>query len=168
MNRPERAPDFVCTRGRGCFRGSDLPLFDPPPASGDERAPQCTTVHHDASQGGVYASQTGVYAGDPCAGRHGGNPQSEAAHRRLSVSGLVGQQREWVLHQIRRAGKDGMTVDELSELATERCGREVPPNRISGRVSELKHLGLIRGTGSTRPTRTGTQAAVLVAIGSEP
>jgi Mn-dependent DtxR family transcriptional regulator len=61
-------------------------------------------------------------------------------------------QRQRVLDAIRTA-KDGMTVDELSEMW------QVGANVVSGRFTELKALGLIVTRG-TRLTRAGCRAGV--------
>jgi len=94
---------------------------------------------------------------DITSGRHGGNPESEAAqagraHRAQS-------QRLKVLLEVLHGGIRGITVDELAE----KWGAEV--NRISGRFSELCRDGLIerrehKGKRVTRRTRSGSRAAV--------
>lgn len=93
--------------------------------------------------------------------RHGGNACSTAAHRR--VRNTATDQRAWVLRKAIAAGMNGVTVDELAKEATRITGHEVTPNRISGRVSELKADGQLVDTGRTRPTRTGSMAGVVVA-----
>ncbi len=51
----------------------------------------------------------------------------------------------------------GTTLDELSSAAG------IPANEFSGRITELKKLGLIEHTAERRPTRKGSTAAVIVA-----
>lgn len=90
---------------------------------------------------------------DITARKHGGNPQSAAAHRKRAHKGP--QQRERVLAAIRLAGEQGLTCDELAE----RWG--VGMNAVSGRFSELSRAGKITKNG-TRPTRTGNRAGAWV------
>lgn len=76
---------------------------------------------------------------DIAAGRHGGNPESEAANLRAAPHKAA--QRQRVLTAIRQAGCWGLTCRELAG----RWG--VGMNAISGRFSELKRDGVIqRGT----------------------
>lgn len=94
---------------------------------------------------------------DITSGRHGGNPESEAAQ--AGRSHRAQSQRLKVLLQVHRAGFRGITADELAE----KWGAEV--NRISGRFSELSRDGLIerrdhKGKRITRRTRSGSRAAV--------
>ncbi|MFO0773737.1 MAG: hypothetical protein U0172_03615 [Nitrospiraceae bacterium] len=90
---------------------------------------------------------------DPCAGRHGGDRESGAAFQR----GDRARQREavfvacCVLHA--RSGQ-GVTLDEVS------ASLQVAPNRISGRISELVHDGVLVPTGARRRTRAGCAAKV--------
>lgn len=56
-----------------------------------------------------------------------------------------------VLHA--RSGQ-GVTLDEVS------ASLQVPPNRISGRISELVHEGVLVPTGARRRTRAGCAAKV--------
>lgn len=93
--------------------------------------------------------------------RHGGNACSVAAGKRVTHS--ANDQRTWVMKQAIRAGQNGVTVDELAMEATRVTGHEVTPNRISGRVSELKVSGDLIDTGRTRRTRTVAMAGVVVA-----
>jgi len=95
---------------------------------------------------------------DICRGRHQGNECSEAAHERNQATSDA--QRRWILRQVQLAGPAGLTTDELAQAASRDRGYEVPPNRISGRVSELVGLGQLIRTRARRPTRTGSLAAV--------
>jgi hypothetical protein len=99
---------------------------------------------------------------DICQNRHHGNAESKAAHARVRHS--ADEQRAWLLKQIERAGPFGRTCDELAAIASELNGREVPPNRIRWRLSELKAARLIERCRRypSRKTRAGSQAAVLV------
>ena len=89
--------------------------------------------------------------------RHGGNPESVAAHPDLFQRQ---SQRNRVWLEVHQAGFRGLTVDELAE----KWGAEV--NRISGRFTELCRDGVIErqndpeGKRITRRTRSGSQAAV--------
>lgn len=98
---------------------------------------------------------------DICSNRHRGSPTSVEAYH--GGEGQHSRQRAWVLRQALAAGWEGVTVDELSAAATANLGREIPPNRISGRVSELKVSGDLVETGRRRRTRAGKLAAVLCA-----
>jgi DNA-binding transcriptional regulator YhcF (GntR family) len=77
--------------------------------------------------------------GDITANRHGGNPESEAAYRRI-VGSLRPRARQ-VLAEIEGAGEEGLTTRELA--AKWRVGMNV----VSGRFSELKKQEMIRKTG---------------------
>lgn len=72
------------------------------------------------------------------------------------------EQRKWVAATVRKAGTAGMTVDELSIEASRQTGREIPPNRISPRCTELKEQKLLVETSRVRKTRCGEWATVLV------
>lgn len=69
-----------------------------------------------------------------------------------------GNQRRAVRDRIVAAGSYGVTLDELAD----RFGCE--PNKISGRVTELKKAGLIVHTKARRKTRAGSTASVIVAM----
>jgi len=90
---------------------------------------------------------------DMCFNRHGGNAQSDAAHQRVQKS----RDRALVYGFIKAAGTFGHTVDEISLLL------DRAPNRISGRITELKKAGEIVASFVTRPTRTGSPARVYIA-----
>lgn len=66
------------------------------------------------------------------------------------------QRSKWLMRII-AAGRSGVTLDELS------ARHGVPPNTFSGRITELRDLGLVVRTGERRPTRAGSTAAVIVA-----
>ena len=83
--------------------------------------------------------------------RHGGNPESENAFKKISPR--LPERRKIVLSLIRNAGSKGLTTLEASELL------KTTPNAISGRFSELKRDGLIEKIG-TRKTPSGCSAAV--------
>lgn len=87
---------------------------------------------------------------DICRNRHGGNAQSTLANQR----GDHALSREAVYRLIAGAGEGGLTLDEAAVML------DVAPNRISGRVTQLKASGQIRDTGLRRLTRTGSLAAV--------
>lgn len=102
--------------------------------------------------------RTTIELWDICQNRHRGNAQSVAAQRRSHPQ--QANQRAEVLRRIRNSGTVGMTCEEIAD------GMGVSVNRISGRISELKLAGAIVRTG-TRPTRTGSPAAVYVAERTE-
>jgi hypothetical protein len=74
---------------------------------------------------------------DVCENRHGGNPHSENANKRVSKAA----DREAVYCLIKQAA-DGRTLKELCAI----MGKT--PNQISGRISELRILGKIETIGS--------------------
>lgn len=101
-------------------------------------------------------SQSKLEFEDVCANKHGGNAQSVAAqeqhgHRRVSQRARV-----WAF--IYSRGEEGATCEEI-EIAL-----SMHRSTCSARVSELKNDGLVKESGRTRNTRTGTPAAVLVAV----
>ena len=83
-------------------------------------------------------ASTGLELWDICASKHGGNPESQAANRRISA--VKTKQRQAVLDAI-TASRTGLTC---RELALQWC---VGMNTISGRFSELKADGQIQKTG---------------------
>ncbi len=89
---------------------------------------------------------------DICRSRHGGNPQSEQANRR--VEPYKRGTREHLLAIIRACGEHGAT---LLELSAHFCKT---PNAISGRLTELKRDGRVLESGELRKG-----CAVLVAAG---
>jgi predicted transcriptional regulator len=91
---------------------------------------------------------------DPTAAFHGGDPFSVAAHERIRESKEV--IREAIFRLIAQAS-EGMTCDEV-EVATGRSHQTV-----SARITELKQQGRLT-SGGRRPTRTGSSAAVHVAV----
>ena len=90
---------------------------------------------------------------DITANRHGGNAQSRAAHK----DGNKMKSRATVYSLIKEAGKDGLTVDEISRKLRK------APNTISGRVTELKRDGFVKESTMRRKTRSGSTASVVVA-----
>lgn len=89
---------------------------------------------------------------DPCARKHGGDRESKAAFKRVDTAG----DRRLVLDTI-RSFRSGATLDQVSQA----LGRT--PNQVSGRITELKAMGLIVAPGATRPTRSGASAKIYVA-----
>lgn len=92
---------------------------------------------------------------DPCARRHGGDPESAAAFRATRSD----SQRETVYAaccELHARFRRGVTLDEVA------AWMEVPPNRISGRISELTRRGLLLWTGLRRLTRAHCVAKVYV------
>lgn len=86
---------------------------------------------------------------------HGGNPQSEAAN--ASIASLKDITRKQVEDYIRDQGLFGGISDEV-EVAL-----GLPHQTVSARLSEAKRDGTLVLSGDLRPTRSGRQAAVLVA-----
>ena len=76
---------------------------------------------------------------DVCAGKHGGNEQSEEAFE--SVRHVISAGQVAALSFIRSRGAYGATAQEYAD----RLG--VPINKVSVRFSELKLLGRIEKTG---------------------
>jgi DNA-binding transcriptional ArsR family regulator len=72
---------------------------------------------------------------DICEGRHGGNEESAAAHRRAAKSTSYWRAR--ILEEIRAAGHQGLTAKEAAVA----IGKQL--NTISGRFAELFKAGLI-------------------------
>jgi hypothetical protein len=90
---------------------------------------------------------------DVCNRKHGGDPESVAAHRASAVHAEA--DRLTILELI--AGRiHGLTLDE----ACIAMNRE--PNQLSGRMTELKQKGAIIANGMKRPTRTGCLAKAYV------
>jgi hypothetical protein len=92
---------------------------------------------------------------DVTARRHGGNAESAAALRQIAP-GKERARREILQFAIQQ-GEKGITTDEVADW------KQVPPNAISGRISELKALQLLIPTNRRRPTKSGCSARVLVA-----
>lgn len=89
---------------------------------------------------------------DICEGRHGGAETSVEAHPHVSKE----YDRQIIGRRIDLAGRYGMTLDELCIV----LGRT--PNAISGRLTELRIMGLIHISDKKRRTRTGAMARVYV------
>jgi hypothetical protein len=77
-----------------------------------------------------------------------------------AIAPSLNARRAQVLGLVIESGKHGVTLDELSALFG------VAPNSISGRISELKRLGLVVHKSARRPTRSGSSASVIVALTS--
>lgn len=77
---------------------------------------------------------------DVTARKHGGNPESVAAHERVKPHKLLDRERvlSWV------SGSRGVTAKDVARI----MGRQL--NSISGRFSELAAEGLITRTGERR------------------
>lgn len=104
------------------------------------------------SQFSLFSQQSVTKEPDICINRHQRSDTSMLADVRVSKA----SDRELVYGYIKSASIFGMTVDELSIIL------DRAPNRISGRVSELKRSNRIIATELTRKTRTGSWAHVLV------
>lgn len=79
---------------------------------------------------------------DPCARKHGGNVESQAAW--VKASGHLGESQAEVLRIVREAGEQGATSKEVAAALS----REL--NTISGRFSELVRAGKIYRTTDRR------------------
>lgn len=86
---------------------------------------------------------------------HGGNPESVEAHD--SIKNIKAKMRARVLATIRQRGVRGMTSDE-AEVAL-----GLSHQSVSARFTELKAEGSIVPSGERRATRSGRNAAVMVA-----
>jgi hypothetical protein len=95
-------------------------------------------------------------AEDVCRAKHGGNERSEAAN--AAVEPHKARLRDLVLRRISAAGGQGATLDEVCEALAK------PPNALSGRIVELRARGRIVDSGRRRPTRSGSMAAVWIAV----
>lgn len=89
---------------------------------------------------------------DICRRKHGGAETSVDADKHVQKT----RDRELIYDYIRAAGQYGYTLDELSVML------DRPPNRISGRVTELRVAGRIVTSDQTRLTRSGCKARVYV------
>lgn len=87
---------------------------------------------------------------------HGGNEQSTQAHS--SIKNLSEAQRQRILKVIEKAGSIGATCDELERLTN------LSHQACSARCSELLALRKVYRNGVLRKTRSGRNAAVLVAV----
>jgi len=76
---------------------------------------------------------------DPCANRHGGNPQSIAAHERASVGKSESHR---AILALLRVGP--LTAKEVAARLYK------PLHALSGRLTELSGAGLIERTGEVR------------------
>ncbi len=88
---------------------------------------------------------------DVCESRHGGNPESAAAHERAKG---------------RKAALHAAILIYVRELGPATCyeveiGLGIPHQTCSARVSELKKDGRLTPTGEKRRTNSGSFAAVL-------
>lgn len=79
-----------------------------------------------------------------------------------SIAGHSAHQRAQVLGLIMSAGPAGMTREEIEERST------LSGNAVRPRCVELIASGLVRATDATRPTKSGRQAEVLVAVEVKP
>jgi hypothetical protein len=92
---------------------------------------------------------------DVTAARHGGNAESEAAHE--SIAPDKARLRRMVLAYVRSRGLVGATSEEAEQALG------IPHQTVSARITELKAAGDVYDTGRRRPTRSGRNAAVVVA-----
>lgn len=93
---------------------------------------------------------------DVTATRHGGNTESVKAHKR--IASVKASSRQKVYEYALSRGLVGVTTDEVAEEF------EVSPNVVSGRMTELKALGLLVKTDILRKTNSGCSARVFRAV----
>lgn len=86
---------------------------------------------------------------------HGGNRESTEAHR--SIVSTKESLRRRVIAYVAGRGQVGATSDEI-EVAL-----GLPHQTVSARITEAKAGGELVKSGDRRPTRSGRNAAVLVA-----
>lgn len=83
----------------------------------------------------------------------------DTSHQAAEAAKLTaGAIRTAIYEMVKRAGQDGMTVDQIRSL--------MPPmaaSTLSARASDLIRDGYLKDTGKRRATRTGSKARVLVA-----
>ena len=77
---------------------------------------------------------------DICENKHGGNAESVKANRRVSSTKVKSQQA--ILEILRQYGP--LTCKEISMV------KDAPMHQVSGRITELKELGLVRATAEVR------------------
>lgn len=85
---------------------------------------------------------------DPCANRHGGVAESQAAWERARPT--VSEAHVAIVAALREAGPDGLTCKEYVVLAGKRDGRDYGANHFSGRFTELRQAGRIARNGARR------------------
>lgn len=88
-------------------------------------------------------------------GHHANDTSKEAAE---AIAPHVNRLQALALGEIRGAGRNGHTREELSEALA------IDPKSIEPRVSELKRKGLIVDSGQRRLNRSGKRASVMVAV----
>lgn len=79
---------------------------------------------------------------DVCAAKHGGDPQSVAANQKAQSTKRVWHAR--ILDTLTWRGEYGATCKEIAEVW------QVEMHRISGRISELLVLGMVKKSDKTR------------------
>jgi len=89
---------------------------------------------------------------DLTANRHGGNSESVKAHKR--IASVKSSTRQKIYEYALSRGLVGVTTDEVAEEF------ETSPNAVSGRMTELKALGLLVKTEICRKTQSGCSARV--------
>jgi Mn-dependent DtxR family transcriptional regulator len=90
-------------------------------------------------------------ADDITENRHGGSDTSAAAN---PTQASKRARKDLIYGYLMTHGS--ATVDELSAYFN------LPPNEISGRISEMKREGIVRDSGERRVTRKGKKAAVII------
>jgi hypothetical protein len=103
-----------------------------------------------------YGFQQGdLFAGDPTANRHGGNPESTAAH--ASIADHKARILRQVIDYVTGRGAGGATCDEIEQALA------MSHQTASARCTEAVARGLLVRSEVRRLTRSGRKAAVLVA-----
>lgn len=97
----------------------------------------------------------------PAIGTWRAGQASTARDAALAAFGVTGTQRQALLRELVAAGEHGLTAHE----AKERVGSIVSyPHVASTRMADMVPLGLVAQTEQTRPTPSGRQARVWVAL----
>jgi len=92
--------------------------------------------------------------GDICKNRHGGNPESVAAHDSLGDVKTV--QKYQVLQFVHAQAVRGATTEEVS------VALGMPIQTASARMADLKAYGMLEATNERRPTMSGRSARVII------
>lgn len=83
---------------------------------------------------------------------HNGTPTSRAAAH--AIEPVSGKARAGILGYLRSRGAEGATADEIEQ------DTGISGNTVRPRVFELRQMGLVENSRTTRPTRSGRRAAI--------
>lgn len=104
--------------------------------------------------------QGDLFEGDPTANRHGGNPESAAAH--ASIADDKTRILRMVVDHVTSRGVHGATCDEIEQATG------LSHQTASARCTEAVARGLLVRTALRRETRSGRKAAVLTSPQAAP